>query len=1596
MELFSNIGGRRKKKPPPNPPPTSIPPYFQTPSSSSQQQPQQQQGFASGSNSRFSPLKTSANYFTSRSPDSISPTSTKDSWTTTANSSLRSLHSFNNNDDNGHVPVAQWIPQENERPSDQTIESLFEQAASRLNLNLENATLRDLTLDKKWWILCNESQLTKLGNMTSSGGNGGSNGSGRRISPSQGRNKHMGRKQHQHTSPPSLSAATSTAAAAAGHHHQQQQQQQHFDYQSQDMASPLYYINLFRRKDRKDLSIKLVSDMAVRLRTMPLSWVRQFVEHQGMQLLAMELAKTNQSSNRRNQRNFQLELEIIKCLRALFNNVHGIKEALRDSLYIDTLTHSLLSPYMPTRRLACDTLTFICYCEQPVGHSMVLHGMDALKENGDHHSRFGRGKMGSMVGASHDMRQMGMSGNLEIQITEYASSNMLLICAMVDPDTVEDQEVRIALRNQLYQGGLGAILQDLGELHNELINRKIAEFHELDDRDTQSVYGDMILNNIHEPLGLVEAILPSIVGTRAYDFLQSILQHLLLIQYDPETRNRYYQLIDTVVAQIVLDRKGLPNDFTDTYGFSIGHLLAKFSDEDELDQALKDMYEERERADQATKREAELKLLVNRKADGLVGELRAANQSLGESVHIANQTNTVLQQRLEDLEVEHQHTLEAMDAQIKRLYETVQLLTDKRPSSPTDQQHTKKRQHSINRRGTKSDKSIKMWNVLDSDGSQANVTELKQTFRNKLGSHLPSLVRKGSEHFTKSAKSRSSTDGSVSPKWNSGSPKRASPRLSSEQKLTISPEVTMSEPLLSPNHRPSPRSIESPGFENVITSSPTSSIYQGSSLDLSTATNSNTSPPVSLLKPTTSTSSLSIEIENEADSLSSTPLKDQSHDIPTGATSSTSVTSIPPPPPPPPIMNGDIPPPPPPPPIANSDIPPPPPPPPITNGDIPPPPPPPPIANGSGPPPPPPPPPIPGQSGPPPPPPPISTSNASQPVGAIGNASRKSSTYQAKQKLKFVEWEKMNLVNIGHTSSPGSNTKATTSEDATEPPPPTSSLTRHGTTSKSFENSLEYQLAKAGVFEDIEKTFAQKPAVQIKAPRKKEQVYIIDSKKAYTLNIFLTSFSKRLPLDQFRSRMLTMDDDLNDEELLMALLKFAPTKDEIKNLTPYVNAPSEQVLALSLPDQFCLQMMTIPRFTERLECMIFRASFKDRLQRLRHQMDNVKQASVSLYGASSFKELLQLILLLGNFLNGNTYRGGAFGVRIGSINKLVDTKGTSNSTTLLHFLAETVEKNFTNINEFVDELQPCKEAYKVSLAEMNIEFQDMATGLSTLEEELKIGDYDKLQDDEKDERQQEHAKFMPVMSAFYQDAKKQYAALKETRVTMISKYERVVRYYGEDPGKMSPDEFFGIFNTFVTSWEKCSLDTRTAKQKRERLEAQRLREAERRYRHQQQKHAIPKSSPKGVDISKYSGDQDHEKEIMDRLMKELRSGSMESKAKRRSARHTNGQQQQQQHHHHHQHHQQHITDIKQYSPNSLLDPVSLQAQQMLLSIQNDEDDDDDDFEDVDQQPYKSSPSTTAQSGGTGSLTFSSRKIKARRARRRGAMERSIKSRKKPS
>ena len=90
--------------------------------------------------------------------------------------------------------------------------------------------------------------------------------------------------------------------------------------------------------------------------------------------------------------------------------------------------------------------------------------------------------------------------------------------------------------------------------------------------------------------------------------------------------------------------------------------------------------------------------------DGLVGQLKLKNESLERMLKVANQTNNVLQQRLGDLEMEHQHSLEAMDSQIRRLYDTIKRLTEQQGSSPTNE-----------RVRARKPGDIKMWNVQNAE-----------------------------------------------------------------------------------------------------------------------------------------------------------------------------------------------------------------------------------------------------------------------------------------------------------------------------------------------------------------------------------------------------------------------------------------------------------------------------------------------------------------------------------------------------------------------------------------------------------------------------------------------------------------------------------------------------------------------------------------------------------------------------------------------------------------------------------------------------------------------------------------------------------------
>ena len=76
----------------------------------------------------------------------------------------------------------------------------------------------------------------------------------------------------------------------------------------------------------------------------------------------------------------------------------------------------------------------------------------------------------------------------------------------------------------------------------------------------------------------------------------------------------------------------------------------------------------------------------------------------------------------------------------------------------------------------------------------------------------------------------------------------------------------------------------------------------------------------------------------------------------------------------------------------------------------------------------------------------------------------------------------------------------------------------------------------------------------------------------------------------------------------------------------------------------------------------------------------VLEASKDLSKSRHLKKLLEIVLALGNYMN-RGQRGNASGFRIGSLNKIGDTKSSLNKrVTLLHYLTDIIEQKVSSAN----------------------------------------------------------------------------------------------------------------------------------------------------------------------------------------------------------------------------------------------------------------------------------------------------------------------------
>eukprot|EP00124_Ichthyophonus_hoferi_P003560 Ihof_evm1s314 gene=Ihof_evmTU1s314 len=552
---------------------------------------------------------------------------------------------------------------------------------------------------------------------------------------------------------------------------------------------------------------------------------------------------------------------------------------------------------------------------------------------------------------------------------------------------------------------------------------------------------------------------------------------------------------------------------------------------------------------------------------------------------------------------------------------------------------------------------------------------------------------------------------------------------------------------------------------------------------------------------------------------------------------------LPPPPPPPGGMRGPLGPPPPPPPPESGFPPPPPPPsgatrgppgpPPPSGCGFPPPPPPPPggMRGPPGPPPPPgggppPPPPPGGMRGPPGPPPPPGAMRGlpggpPPPPGGMRGPPGPMMMKKAGEKKKYtptVQMKRVNWVKI-----PPAKVAATLWAKIDE--------TKHEPIVSFEEVEDLFCATKKKVTEDD----STKKKEKVEAPKEKT---VLDTKKQYNIAIMLGRIKE--DFQTIRLKFLAMDEESFSEQTLLNFQKYLPTPEELEALKnpPF---PREQ---LSKADQFTYVLnVELKRFPQRLDTMLYKGSFSEKMKSIQADVESVLLASTEVKTSKKLVKLLEIILLVGNYMNSSIKTAGAVpGFKLDALCKLANTKTLDNKSTLLRYIAEIIDNGAPELNGFEESLEHIPAAQKVQLQAMQGEMRELQKGLAQVKKEIEF--YKEPSADDM---------FGPIAQISF-CSQKEMDQLLIANEQMEKHFKEAVLFYGEDLKSASPDVFFELFSSFIDMFKDAQATNKKEKEKLQKLkvaEEKKKKEAQEK-RIREEKKKLASGNRAGLSVSKDS------------------------------------------------------------------------------------------------------------------------------------------------
>ncbi|XP_012966811.1 formin-like protein 3 isoform X3 [Mesocricetus auratus] len=335
-------------------------------------------------------------------------------------------------------------------------------------------------------------------------------------------------------------------------------------------------------------------------------------------------------------------------------------------------------------------------------------------------------------------------------------------------------------------------------------------------------------------------------------------------------------------------------------------------------------------------------------------------------------------------------------------------------------------------------------------------------------------------------------------------------------------------------------------------------------------------------------------------------------------------------------------------------------------------------------------------------------------------------------------------------------------------------------------------------FEELFKTKAQGPALDLICSKNKtaqkaaSKVTLLEANRAKNLAITLRKAGRSA--EEICRAIHTFDLQTLPVDFVECLMRFLPTEAEVKLLRQY-ERERQPLEELAAEDRFMLLFSKVERLTQRMAGMAFLGNFQDNLQMLTPQLNAIIAASASVKSSQKLKQMLEIILALGNYMN-SSKRGAVYGFKLQSLDLLLDTKSTDRKMTLLHFIALTVKEKYPDLATFWHELHFVEKAAAVSLENVLLDVKELGRGMELIRRECSIHDNS-------------------VLRNFLSTNEGKLDKLQRDAKTAEEAYNAVVRYFGESPKTTPPSVFFPVFVRFIRSYKEAEQENEARKKQEE-------------------------------------------------------------------------------------------------------------------------------------------------------------------------------------